>query len=105
MSFESTEERIDKLESTVNGLIVVQTKVVKMFEQDAVMLAVMAKQFVLLSNSQVATLKFVLNMAPPLDPKVKQDFADHIARLEQYGEKMEAMMAQFKTPPAEGIEL
>jgi iron-sulfur cluster repair protein YtfE (RIC family) len=110
MSYESTDDRIERLESQVAELIEIQKVVLASEPGQKEIVAILAEFCIDLRSGLLALLK--ANASSPLitDEKTRQDFRERISRMESNAEKAEAMLATLKQslennstkPPAPG---
>lgn len=103
MSFESTEERIERLEEQVAVLLQFRTVSLEQHRN-------LPKVIVELKYFHVALLRFLASLPLIEDDKVRQQFLDGISRLESVCEKTEAMAARLgkevqnpETPPSSDL--
>jgi uncharacterized protein (UPF0335 family) len=88
MSFESTDERIERLENQVEALTKIEMRSLEMHQY-------LPKAIIPLQNDHIAILRFLANSPLIADDKVRQQFLTCVSRLERECEQMEAMVASF----------
>jgi uncharacterized protein YeaO (DUF488 family) len=90
MSFESTDEKIERLETTVQGLINLCEDMRRSQSQGFLSLV---KLIVGVKNENLSLLRFWATCPVP-DKQMREWFRDQIARLEQSAERIEYELAQ-----------
>ena len=95
MSYESNDERIERLENQVAELIKIQKGTLGLSQDQGEVNFCLASMIVLLKNDFLALLRFLVSSSLIEDDKARRQFLDQVSRLESQSEKMEAMVARL----------
>lgn len=95
MSFESTDERIEKLENQVAELVKIGIASQGLFRNHQLLKRDIFNMIVILKNDQISLLRFLVGSSLIKDDNVKRQFLSQVSRLESDCENMEAMVADL----------
>jgi hypothetical protein len=107
MSFESSEEKIERLENILAGVIDGQRKTNDLFARLIVEDAFLMKLLMALKNENMSFMRWLVSTPLITDEKIRKDFLDSIAKMESIFDQLEAAQnAHLKTmgenfPPPE----
>lgn len=91
MSYESNDERIERLENQVAELIKIQKGTLGLSQDQGEVNFCVVSLIVLLKNESIALLRFLVSSSLIEDDKARRQFLDQVSRLESQSEKIEAM--------------
>jgi hypothetical protein len=107
MSFESTEERIGKLENQVESLLNIQKAALESNQKQFQFLEKsnigLLKLALLLKNNQDALVRYITNSSLITDKGVRQHFLDQVSRWESASEQTEKMLADLEKAHSEPL--
>jgi hypothetical protein len=95
MSFEGSEERFDRLEGILNGVLGGQMTMLQLIADTNARFSDQAAGFVSLANGQTAIVKHLL-ANPLLSESAKQELAKTVAESEARAERMEKVLAEIR---------
>jgi hypothetical protein len=107
MSYESNDERIERLEQKFAELLSVQKAMLRL-NQDQVQRQktvniCLLKEAVLLKNGLDAIARYLISISSIIDEAERRVFLDGISRWESNSEKLEAMIEELEKSPPESL--
>ena len=107
MSYESNDERMERLEQKFTELLGIQKAMLKLnldkVQHQRTLNISFLKEAVFLKNNQDALVRYISSSSLITDEVVRRQFLDEVSRWESASEKMEKMLADLEKEPPEPL--